>query len=268
MNRARKVQGWQYLILVLVIGCAQKEKRLQTIHVTVDTLSQIVLVEDSVVKPIVYNHIIGLDSLPTPTAKKLFISALLPSILIAKHHLSELRAQIHELADKNPWTREDSIFFNTVKAEYKATDLENLLLRLSTVPNSIVLAQAALESGWGKSRFFREGNNIFGMWSYNENEPRLQARQRRENGHIHVRVYDDFSQSIEDYFKTLATARAYRNLRLALKETNDVEKLLPHLKYYSERRMEYVDQLKKIIDQNDLTQYDRYYLDPNHFIVE
>lgn len=258
---------WRGIFFAIILyGCSQPEKTLQTFHVKVDSLAQIIIIDDSLVKPVIYNHINGLHELPTPQAKQLFISALLPSILIVKYHLSERRQAIHTLKDKTKWTSQDSAYYDQLRTEYKASDLENLLLRMSTVPNSIVLGQAALESGWGQSRFFREGNNIFGMWSYNKNEPRLRAHQKRETGHIHVRSYEDFSQSIEDYFKTLATARAYRELRLALKETHDPNLLLPHLKYYSERRLDYVNQLKKIINRNNLTQYDTYQLDPKYIV--
>jgi len=250
-----------------MVNCDKHRKILRVSHIQVDSLSQIILIEDSLVKPVTYSQIHGLANVPVPEAKRIFISALLPAILIAKHHITENQTQLHELSTKKNWTTEDSAFYHLMKQVYKVSDLESLLSRLTTLPNSIVLGQAALESGWGQSRFFREANNIFGMWSYNEKEPRLRASLKRENGHIHVRVYDDFSQSVDDYFKTLATARAYRSLREALQETSEVDKLIPHLKYYSERRMEYVNQLKKVIDQNNLTQYDHYRIDPEYLVA-
>ena len=41
-----------------------------------------------------------------------------------------------------------------------------LMVRLDTVPMSLALTQAAMESAWGTSRFAREGNNLFGQWCY------------------------------------------------------------------------------------------------------
>lgn len=266
--KLRITYNWLLVLAVISFGCSSKRSHLKIEQVDVDSLTQIEVINDSIVKPILYNHIRGLDSLPSPDVKKLFISAILPAILVSKYHLSELRSEIHELANKENWTPEDSAFYHQIKNEYKASDLDNLLLRLSTVPNSIVLGQAALESGWGKSRFFREANNIFGMWSYNSDEPRLSALQKREDKTVHVRVYENLSQSIDDYFKTLATARAYRHLRMALRESNNVEELLPHLKYYSERRMEYVNQLRQMIDYNELRKYDDYQIDPKYFVEQ
>ncbi|MFZ1808315.1 MAG: glucosaminidase domain-containing protein [Cyclobacteriaceae bacterium] len=255
------------MIVVALGGCNDNQKILQVTRIKVDSLSQIHLIKDSLVKPIVYTHIKDLKKLPVPKAKALFISAVLPSILITKHNLETERQKVHELSEKKKWIKEDSTYYLDLKRKYKAADIENLLKRMSTVPNSIVLAQAAVESGWGQSRFFREGNNIFGMWSYNRNEPRIRAGINRETGPIHVRAYDDISQSIEDYFKTLGSAHAYRELRTALQESNDPFKLLPHLKYYSEKRNAYTDQLRKLIKYNNLTQYDSYVIDPQYFVA-
>jgi len=43
---------------------------------------------------------------------------------------------------------------------------EEYLKRVDTIPVSMVLAQAAIESNWGKSRFAREANNLFGEWTW------------------------------------------------------------------------------------------------------
>lgn len=262
----RKKLFWIFGLLLLV-DCTKKDPELQITTIKVDSLTQVQLVNDSLVKPIVYTHVKDLENQPVPMAKQLFISIILPSILISKHNLETERKKIHMLKSKNRWSKEDSVYYHQLKLQYKASDIENLLKRMSTVPNSIVLAQAAVESGWGQSRFFKEGNNVFGMWSYNRDEARLRARSKREEETIHVRAYDDISQSIADYFKTLGSARAYRGLRNALQESNDPFELLPHLKYYSERRDKYTEELRKVIKYNDLTKYDNYIIDPQYLVV-
>lgn len=251
----------------LLVGCAKKEPVLQIITTKVDSLNQVNLLTDSLVKPVVYTHVSGLENQTVPHAKHLFISIILPSVLIVKHNMAQERKKLIALKEKKKWNHEDSVFYHELKLQYKSSNVENLLKRMATVPNSIVLAQAAVESGWGQSRFFKEGNNIFGMWSYNRHEPRIKAALKREAGPIYVRAYDDISQSIADYFKTLGSAYAYRELRTALQESNDPFTLLPHLKYYSERRFEYTEQLRKIIIYNNLTKYDTYALDPHYFVT-
>lgn len=255
-----------FVLAVLLSRCGDKTE-LHPIKIKVDSLSQIQLLNDSLVKPIIYDGVTGLEKQPVELAKKMFLSVILPAVLIAKHQLSEEREKLLTLKSKKRWSKKDSAYYHDLKLQYKATDIENLLKRMVTLPNSIVLAQAAIESGWGQSRFFREGNNVFGIWSYNRDEPRLKASVKRPNAVVHVRAYKDISHSIYDYFKTLGKANAYRELRSALQETSDPFVLLPYLKYYSEKRLGYVNQLKILVEQNNLTQYDNYRIDPSYFVA-
>lgn len=241
---------------------------IRTIELQVDSLSQIVPVTDSLVQPILYSHIPGLEGVHTDQAKMLFVSALLPSILIVKHSLEQEAARLRYLLKKERWTAMDSAFYETQRSRYNASDPENLLARMITLPNSIVLAQAAVETGWGRSRFFLEANNVFGIWSYNADEPRIRAGLTRDSVEIYVRSYDNLAQSIHDYFRTLGSARAYRNLRNARLDTDDPFRLLQHLRRYSERGIEYTIQLRTIIEQNDLTRYDRFRIDPSYLVEE
>jgi Bax protein len=240
----------------------------QTTHLRLDSLNQIVLVKDSLVAPIVYSNVSGLDQLPVSSAKEVFISVLLPSILVAKHKLHEDRRKIEYLISKKRWNTGDSAFYLERKTSFRASDPDNLLTRIGSLPNSIVLAQAAVESGWGQSRFFLEGNNVFGIWSYNPNETRILAGQTRDSTAIYVTAYENIAQSIEDYFKTLASARAYSTLRSARLQTEDPFELLQHLQRYSERRSHYTNQLRMVIMHNDLTRYDNFKIDPNYLVVE
>jgi uncharacterized FlgJ-related protein len=45
--------------------------------------------------------------------------------------------------------------------------------RFERVPTEMIVAQAALESGWGTSRFANEGNNLFGIRTYDKNVPHM-----------------------------------------------------------------------------------------------
>ncbi|HEX7015119.1 MAG TPA: glucosaminidase domain-containing protein [Cyclobacteriaceae bacterium] len=240
----------------------------RTIEMQVDSLSQIVLVNDSLVQPILYSHIPGLESVRAEQAKTLFISALLPSVLIVKHSVEQEAARLRHLLAKERWTAKDSAFYEAQRSRYNASNPENLLTRMMTLPNSIVLAQAAVETGWGRSRFFLEANNVFGIWSYNADEPRMRAGLMRDSVEIYVRSYENLAQSIQDYFRTLGSARAYRGLRTARLNTNDPFRLLPYLGRYSERGIEYTFQLRTIIEQNDLTRFDHFRIDPKYLVEE
>jgi Bax protein len=259
------------MLLLWMSGCNKPpvERRLRTETIQVDSLKQIVLVDSIMVRPLLYTHVTGLDRVPTREAKARFISAVLPSILVAKHKIELNRKRLESLRIKSVWDGADSTFFVDMTKRYKAKNSEELLYRMGTLPNSIVLAQAAIESAWGQSRFFLEGSNLFGVWSYNPYEPRIAAARTRPNKkRIYLRSYPDMSESITHYFEILSKANAYRTLRKARLETTDPFKLLPHLQNFSERRTFYTNQLKKVIIRDNLTQYDQHQIDPKYFVEE
>jgi Bax protein len=254
--------------LATLWGCDGNQRyAVKTEMIKVDSLGQILLLHDSLVKPVLYTNISGLEHLPLPEAKRKFISAILPSILVAKHQIHNIRCKIGELQKKKRWDNADSVYYFEMKHRYKSKNIDDLMTRLVTLPNSIVLAQAAIETGWGESRFFVQASNLFGIWSFNEQESRIHAGNRRDKT-IFLRSYDDMSRSITDYFEVLARHSAYRGLRKASQQTSDPYALLPHLRNYSERKSWYTQQLKKVIRQNNLTKYDRYRIDPGYLVKE
>ncbi|MRI59310.1 MAG: mannosyl-glycoprotein endo-beta-N-acetylglucosamidase [Epsilonproteobacteria bacterium] len=92
-------------------------------------------------------------------------------------------------------------------------DKEAYLKKIDTIPTALVLAQAALESGWGKSRFAREANNLFGEWTYGK---RGLVPKHRAPGKKHkIKIFDTLSDSIASYMLNLNRHRAYREFRAA-----------------------------------------------------
>jgi Bax protein len=252
-------------MMLALAGCRSRGGAVvATEIVNLKSLNEVVMLKDELVKPILYTNVAGLDRLPTLQAKATFISAVLPSILVAKHRIEEDRKHMVTLRDKTEWEVADSTFFLDMQLRYKARTVNDLIGRMRTLPNSIVLAQTAVESGWGQSRFFLSASNLFGIWSFNASEPRIAAARTRGNKMIYLRSYPDMSQSIQHYFEILARSTAYRSLRKARLRTDNPFKLLPHLKYFSERRSAYTRQLKSVILENNLTQYDRFRIDPQY----
>lgn len=250
-------------LLGILLGCdGSNTYNIKSEIVEVDSLNEIILLHDSLVKPILYTNINGLENLPFHQAKATFISAILPSILVAKHHVHATKSKITHLQNKERWSRDDSTFYVAIKRKYKAKNIDDLIERLVTLPNSIVLAQAAIETGWGESRFFIQASNLFGIWSFDDTESRIAAGKNRNDKTIFLRSYDDMSRSIIDYFEVLARHSAYKSLRKKRQQTSNPYLLIPHLKNYSERKGWYTKQLKKVIRQNNLTKFDKYRIDP------
>lgn len=237
---------------------------LQVEFVNLKSPEDIVSITDTLVAPLLYSHLPRIDTLPLAEKKVKFIDAVLPAILIAKYRIEQDRMRLEQLMDTKNWASEDSVFYRQLCDDYKTDNATVLHNRMEVHPNSIILAQAIIESGWGSSRVFREANNMFGIWSYSTRESRIAARFKRDGQTIFLRKYNDFSESIEDYFKTVARTNAYREFRRARLETKDPYKLIIHLKNYSERKEEYVIQLSGMIRFNDLTAYDNHVIDPSY----
>ncbi|WP_172796075.1 glucosaminidase domain-containing protein [Roseivirga echinicomitans] len=252
----------------LIFSCSEPEVSntvtLEVKHIELQSPEDILPLKDSLVAPLLYSHIKGIDTLEVNEKKDKFISAILPAILVAKYRIEQNRNKVKKLLKKENWTAQDSTFYNHLCSEYGTDNQTVLLNRMVVHPNSIILAQAIIESGWGSSRVFQEANNMFGVWSYSLNEPRIAAKFQRDGETIYLRKYDDFADSIEDYLKTVARVNVYREFRAARLVTSDPFKLITHLAHYSERREEYVIELSAMIRFNGLTQFDRYILDPSY----
>ncbi len=236
--------------------------RTQTIQAA--SPKQIVRINNSYVVPILYTQVTGLAELPVREAKISFISAVLPAILVAKHETDMLKVRLRLLKKEDVWSDEDTAFYLSLKRKFNGKDLQDMLSRIGTLPTSIVIAQAAVESGWGRSRFFLQGNNLFGVWSFNSKEPRIVARKARGRKTIYLKSYNNMSESIVNYFEILSSSPAYEALRNARSGEADPFDLLPHLVNFSERRRAYTRQLKTVIEQNELTVYDTYEIDPDY----
>ena len=87
----------------------------------------------------------------------------------------------------------------------------------------ISVAQAALESDWGKSRFAQLGNNFYGIIETDLEKPHLTALG---NPDIHLKVYDKKCYSVADYLALLNTSslfKEYRNERAKAFVTGTVD---------------------------------------------
>ena len=110
----------------------------------------------------------------------------------------------------------------------------------------LLLAQAALESGWGNSRFALEGKNLFGIRTYNLTEPHmLPSNNPKKWG---VRVYMHECDSVQHYIDILNNGSAFEEYRVLKheKDVNDPFKLLLTLDAYASDK-DYFPKIKRII---------------------
>jgi len=190
------------------------------------------------------------------TKKERFYALLVPAV--QKVH-SELQKQYEKVA-KEMKNDTNATQITTLKIVYKATTDDELLGALKPHPQSIVLAQAAMESAWATSRFFVEANNVFGMWSTNSNEPRIAAGVKRGGKYtIWLRKFDSIEASIRAYYRLMARGKAFKEFRALRLKTEDPYELVKKLDKYSEIGAAYGEELSQVIRYNKLIQYDKNY---------
>jgi Bax protein len=141
------------------------------------------------------------------------------------------------------------------------TVIDTLLHHCDVVPPSLALAQAASESGWGTSRFAREGNNYFGEWCFSEGCGLIPGRRGAEQTH-EVEVFPTVEAAVDSYFRNLNRVAVYEPLRETRARARAAgrpitgEALAAGLERYSERGTVYIEEVRSIISYNDLERYD------------
>lgn len=159
------------------------------------------------------------------TQQRAFVNTLLPKIDVVnsrissdRNHLLSLNQQVKE---QTPLSQKETLWLTQLAKRYniKAPSgvdqpalLGKLLNRVNTVPAPLVIAQAANESAWGRSRFAKEGNNYFGQWCTRPGCG-LIPRQRPAGKTYEVRRFGSAEASVASYIHNLNTHRAYRTLR-------------------------------------------------------
>lgn len=135
---------------------------------------------------------------------------------------------------------------------------DTLLKRVRQLPPSMVLAQAATESGWGTSRFCQEGNNIFGERTYADDAEGLEPKGVGGEADFTVRTFPTLLDSVRSYMNNLNTHWAYKEFRRIRAEEGPSEglKLVQALQKYSERKGDYVESIRNVIEYNEFTRFD------------
>ena len=203
--------------------------------------------------------------------KQLFVQAVLPMILRVNEEITASRWRVERLEDRLVWdgalTPADRDWLAATAELYGAVpfDVPDLLSRMDVVPPSLALAQAAEESGWGTSRFVREGNALFGQYTY-KSKPGMVPAQRDSESRHRVRIHDNLLAAVRSYVHNLNSHWAYEDFRRKRARLRDAGKtidgyvLAGELESYSERRSAYVESLRRIIRQNRLGDFDRAWL--------
>jgi Bax protein len=201
--------------------------------------------------------------------KKEFIKRMLPLIQKANENISLERKIIDDFFEAFHQNNGDldSIDNKTLEAihtlakKYNINSIQDAKAfksKIAPIPISLALTQAAIETGWGKSRFFKEAKNAFGQWTYSITNGLVPAN--REEGKMHkIRVFNSVQESVNSYMLNLNRNNAYsdfRELRFLLGVEFDGLTASSKMLNYSQTREQYVKLLRDIMINNGLTKYD------------
>lgn len=199
--------------------------------------------------------------------KEAFFEFLTPIVESENQRVLEQRRKLLEIApeveDGQSLPLFDRHWMRKLAAEYELAwpgdsreeTLSLLLRRVDMVPTPLALVQAAKESGWGRSRFARLGNNLFGHWCYVRGCGIVPSRRNTDAAH-EVAAFDSVRHSVRRYINNLNTHRSYLPLRRIREAEREAEirpralALADGLIRYSERREAYVEEIKLIIRAN------------------
>jgi len=119
------------------------------------------------------------------------------------------------------------------------------------IPKEILIAQAALETGWGSSRFANEGNNLFGIRTFNKDSEWLLPITWDQNKWIGwgVKVYKTKCDSVKAYVRIINTVFAYEKFRELRNQNTDVYTLVDTLEQYATKES-YTELVKQVIKHN------------------
>ncbi|MDG2141555.1 MAG: glucosaminidase domain-containing protein [Gammaproteobacteria bacterium] len=203
------------------------------------------------------------------TKKQRFLDYLELFVLEERRSINVLRSKLlllqGHLEEGEPLGAEENAWALALAKKYRLDPMnftereivDELFLRVDLIPASLALAQAANESAWGTSRFTILGNNIFGQWCYETGCGIVPAR-RAPGARHEVKAFDTIQQSVEAYFLNINTHESYsylRDLRAKMRERDlklDPMSLAIGLGRYSQRGDRYVDEIQRIIIQNNL----------------
>jgi len=205
----------------------------------------------------------------TKKRKNMFIKIVLPLIVKENNKIRIDRKRLFTILNKNSNTDIEKKWLEKKYKQYgvRKNDLSTLKIRMDEIPVSLAIAQAAKETGWGTSRFALKGNALFGQWTWSGEG--LKPKNADEGKDHKVMKFHSLQLSVRAYLRNLNTHSTYKNLRKARTKLRNQNKpldsliLSKHLDKYAETGSQYIEVLQKIIEQNNLKDFDEARLLPS-----
>ena len=205
----------------------------------------------------------------TKKRKDMFIKIVLPLIVKENNKIRVDRKRLFTILSKNSNSDIEKKWLDKKYKQYgvRKNDLSTLKIRMDEIPVSLAIAQAAKETGWGTSRFALKGNALFGQWTWSGEG--LKPKNADEGKDHKVMKFHSLQLSVRAYLRNLNTHSTYKNLRKVRTDLRNQNKPLDslilsnHLDKYAETGSQYIEVLQKIIEQNNLKDFDEARLLPS-----
>ena len=200
--------------------------------------------------------------------KKAFVDILLPLIQKENEEIINTRKKVIQIFNDPYYLLDENkiAFLTKLAKQYKIKNINNknaFLKKIDTIPPSLALAQAAIESGWGKSRFVKVANNIFGHWEYSNKGIKPKSKYDHIKINYSLKKFNSLEDSIRAYMLNLNRNPAYKEFRKKryyfhkLKKPFTGLEAASTLKNYSQLKEEYVKRVKQLIKQNHWEKFDK-----------
>ncbi len=199
------------------------------------------------------------DQLTVAAKKRVFFRTLGPLVLLANEEIAFQKAVLKSAITANNLTviAELASQYRVSTAPDDPQTIEELQMRIAPVPPSLAMAQMAIESGWGTSRFAALGNALFGQWTY-DGDGITPNEQRSHLGDYKIAAFKTPFGSVRAYMMNLNTGSAYEEFRDQRADFLNQNKplsgtdLAETLTRYSERGQVYIEEIQAVIRQNKL----------------
>tara|TARA_Y100000004_G_scaffold195589_1_gene263010 strand:+ start:862 stop:1494 length:633 start_codon:yes stop_codon:yes gene_type:complete len=94
------------------------------------------------------------------------------------------------------------------------------LHKYERIPTELIIAQAVLESNYGKSRFAKQGNNLFGIRTWNLKEKHIKPFDTNDQT-FGIKVFESKCSCVRYYIKILNNSAAFADFRKMRKKMLD-----------------------------------------------
>jgi hypothetical protein len=135
--------------------------------------------------------------------------------------------------------------------------------KATSVPASVTVAQAILESDWGRSRLSRQGNNLFGIKALGGTTGpagvvTLATWEHTSSGDVVVqapfKAYYNLAQSIDDHGKFFVNNRRYAGAMAVANDARTFARAIQDAGYATDS--DYANKLIALMDRYDLYRFD------------